>query len=286
MKIAIQLSLAVLLALPGWGRSAHAIDLWEQLKKAFQKESAKDIDKALPPALRGLKLFSDKHELEIGRQVAGNLLGAAPLVNDAGLQHYINLVGRWVASQSERRALVWRFGVIDSLDLNAFAVPGGYVFVTKGLYRLLQDESELAGVLAHEIGHISKKHHLHLMAQTRMLERGREILTEKTGENEQIQRLIGAGAEIFARALDKRAEYEADRIAVVLAARAGYDPFGLPVVLQDLGHVPREESRVALLFKTHPHPDDRLEQLDTAVGSRLDALKGARLGERFYRIKP
>jgi predicted Zn-dependent protease len=78
----------------------------------------------------------------------------------------------------------------------------------------------------------------------------------------------------------------ADRIAVVLAPRRVYDPFGLAVVLQDLGCVPRRESRVALLFKTHPHPDDRLAQLDSAVGSRLDALKGARLGERFYRVEP
>ena len=98
--------------------------------------------------------------------------------------------------------------------------------------------------------------------------------------------LIGSGGEIFARSLDKNAEFEADRIGVVLAARAGYDPFGLPTVLQDLGHVAKDDNRISLLFKTHPHPDDRLNQLGEAIGDRLDGLKGLTLESRFYRIKP
>lgn len=72
------------------------------------------------------------------------------VVNHPKLQQYVNTVGRWIASRSERADLNWHFGVIDSHDINAFAAPGGYIFVTKGLYRLLRNESELAGVLAHE----------------------------------------------------------------------------------------------------------------------------------------
>ena len=103
---------------------------------------------------------SKAEEIALGREITGNLLGAAPLVKDEALQKYINSVGRWVASQSDRPDLPWHFGVIESDDLNAFAAPGGYVMVTKGLYRKLTNEAQLAGVLGHEIGHIVKKHQL------------------------------------------------------------------------------------------------------------------------------
>ncbi len=283
LKKILPVTVALLL---GFARNAPGVDLWEQLKKALPEPISKRLPAPNASGLGDLLPFSQAEEVAIGRQVAGNLLGAAPLVNDLKLQQYINRVGGWVASRSERARLVWHFAVIDSEDLNAFAVPGGYVFVTKGLYRLLQSESELAGVLGHEIAHVNKKHHLHLLVQARLIEQGSEILKETAGESAAIKRLIGAGAEVLARALDKSAEFEADRMAVVLAARAGYDPFGLPLVLQELGRVPRQESRVALLFKTHPLPDDRLVRLDVAMSDRLDRFQGAVLAERFYRVRP
>lgn len=278
------------------GGAAHAADPWQDLLKAIEPKSQKGTESGQPQSspgggldlgvVRALTGFSQEEEVAIGRQAAGNILGAAPLVQDAKLQQYVNRVGRWVASQSERPDLNWHFGVIESNDLNAFAAPGGYIFVTKGLYRSLQSESELAGVLAHEVGHVIKKHHLKILQQSRLVDIGGKLLTKKVGENEYIKSLIGNGAEIFARSLDKNAEFEADRIAVILAARAGYDPFGLPTVLQDIGHVAKDDNRVSLLFKTHPHPDDRLSELGEAIGDRLDGLKGQTLENRFYRIRP
>ncbi len=207
-------------------------------------------------------------------------------MRDDKLQQYVNRVGRWLASQSERPEIAWHFGVIESNDINAFAAPGGYVLVTRGLYRQLRSEAELAGVLAHEIGHVIRKHHLKLLQQGRLVELGGKALSKQAGGDERVQKLIGSGAEIFARALDKDAEFEADRIAVVLAARAGYDPFGLPRVLQDIGHTARDEGGVALLFKTHPHPDDRLARLGEAVGDRLDGVPGLTLDQRLHRLEP
>lgn len=265
------------------GGAARAADPLEELKKTLKQGEPGGVDLG---ALRALGGFSQEEEIAIGRQAAGNILGAAPLVKDPTLQRYVNRVGRWIASQSERPDLPWHFGVIASDDLNAFAAPGGYVLVTRGLYRGLQNESELAGVLAHEVGHVVRKHHLKILQQARLVDIGGKALTTKVGENEYIKRLIGNGAEIFARALDKNAEFEADRTAVILAARAGYDPFGLPTVLQDLGRVSRDDSRIGLLFKTHPHPDDRLAELGNAVGSRLDGITGQTLEKRFYRLKP
>jgi predicted Zn-dependent protease len=229
---------------------------------------------------------ADAEELAVGRQIAGNLLGAAPLVKDKALQKYVNQVGRWVANQSERPDLAWHFGVIDSPDLNAFAAPGGYIFVTKGLYKLLKSEADLAGVLAHEVGHVVRKHHYKVIQQAKVVDFGSKLLAEKAGsDNQLVQQLIGSGAEIVARGLDKRAEYEADRMGVVLAARAGYDQYGLVEVLQQMGHYSGEDDAVKLLFKTHPHPDERLAKLDEALGDKLDDLHGATLPGRFYKLK-
>jgi predicted Zn-dependent protease len=231
--------------------------------------------------------ISAEDERKIGSQIAGNLLGAAPLVKDAKLQQYVNKVGRWVAQKSTRPDLAWTFGVIESSDINAFAAPGGYVFITRGLYAMLKDEAELAGVLGHEIGHVQQKHHLKVLQKQQMIDVGSKLLGRQVGGNDQnVQRIIGSGAEIMARGLDKSAEFEADRIGVVLAARAGYDPWGLPGVLQNLAAVSKGNSSVALLFKTHPAPEDRLTQLGDAMGDRLDGIKNGRsLGERFYSIK-
>lgn len=268
-----------------WGQS-----LDDLLKKAVggktqQKETpaGEDVLGGLVAAARGT---SKEEEIAIGRQIAGNLLGAAPLVKDEGLQKYVNQVGRWVALQSERPDLPWHFGVIESTDINAFAAPGGYIFVTRGLYGLLGSEAELAGVLAHEIGHVIRKHHLKLLQESRLIDVGGKLLSKQAGDNSAVQKVIGSGAEVAARSLDKGAEFEADRIAVVLCTRAGYEPYAFPEVLQLIGHFAKDEGSVALLFKTHPQPDDRLEKLGLAMGDRFDRVKGQSLQKRFYRLKP
>src|SRR5512135_2650810 len=158
-------------------------------------------------AVKDIKGPDESEEIAIGRQIAGDLLGAAPLVKDARLQKYVNQVGEWVASQSERPDLPWHFGVIQSEDLNAFAAPGGYIFVTLGLYRLMQNEADLAGVLGHEIGHVIRKHHLKILQQSKLVEAGSQALSQQV-RNDKLQQLIGSGAEIVARSLDKDAEFE------------------------------------------------------------------------------
>ncbi|MEQ1602871.1 MAG: M48 family metalloprotease [Methylophilaceae bacterium] len=235
-----------------------------------------------------LKNPSQADEIQLGRKITGNLLGAAPLVKDEALQKYVNQVGRWVASQSERADLPWHFGVVESNDINAFAAPGGYVIITKGLYRKLENEAQLAGVLGHEISHVVKKHQLKLLQKTQLLDFGARLLSKKLGnENQTVEKIIGSGAEVCARSLDKEAEFEADRMGLVLATRAGYAPFGLPEVLQSISQITRNDGSVALLFKTHPAPDDRLVSLGNAIGSKLDNIKADKtLENRFYKLKP
>lgn len=229
---------------------------------------------------------SRDEEVAIGREVTGSLLGAAPLVKDNGLQQYVNKVGHWVANQSERPDLPWKFGVIESSDLNAFAAPGGYVLITKGLYQTFQNEAQLAGVLGHEIAHVVKKHHLKVMQKQALLDMGAGLLGDKFGDNKLSKKAISTGAEISARNLDKSAEYEADRMGMILAYRAGYDVYGLPEVLQNMAQISKNDDSVALLFKTHPHPDERLAQLGESAGTQLDKLKpGKTLENRLYPLR-
>lgn len=290
------------------GISLHslAFDFQGALKDAAEKKiglkpestSPESKDAASTPATNAVatqeakpafnwKNPSKEEEIALGREITGNLLGAAPLVKDAALQKYVNSVGRWVASQSERPDLPWRFGVIDSSDLNAFSAPGGYVVLTKGLYLKLTNEAQLAGVLGHEIAHVVRKHQLKLLQKQQLLSMGAGFLSDQlTKGNDLISKVIGTGAEISARSLDKDAEYEADRLGLSYATRAGYEPFGLADVLQTLGQTSKDDSSVALLFKTHPLPDDRLSTLADAVGNKLDNIKnGKTLENRFYHIK-
>lgn len=288
----------------GLAASAHAFDFGKLLEEGLkQKQEQKAQEQAAQPAdgtapapkqkldasKLGFALFGDytpEQETRIGKQLAGDLLGAAPLVKDDGLQRYVNLVGNWVAQQSGRTDISWHFGVIESEDINAFAAPGGYVLVTKGLYRQLNNEAELAGVLGHEIAHITKKHHLKVLKKSTLIsELGKAVGNQTRNSDAAVQNLLGNGAEMMARGLDKDAEYEADRIGVVLAARAGYTPWGLPEVLQDLAALPAKDSRTSFLYKTHPLPADRLAKLGEAVGDRFDDVGGRDMASRFYRIK-
>ena len=230
---------------------------------------------------------SGEEEVALGRNIAGSLLGAAPLVKDEALQKYVNQVGRWVASQSERPDLPWRFGVIESTDLNAFAAPGGYVLLTKGLYQKIENEAQLAGVLAHEIAHVTKKHQLKVLQKQQLVGFGAGKLAEIFAkDNKLAKKAIDSGAEISARSLDKDAEFEADRMGMVLATRAGYEPYGLAEILQSIGQTNKADNSVALLFKTHPHPDERLTKLGSSAGNKFDGIKnGKTLVNRFYVLK-
>ena len=228
-----------------------------------------------------------EEEQKMGRDSAATLLGAAPLLNDPALQSYVNKVGTWVAQQSSVSNLTWRFGVLDSGNINAFAAPSGYVLITKGLVAILKNEAELAGVLAHEVGHIQQQHHLRQVVQQRI---SQAFIGESTnvsfqlglkGDSEVIQFKT---TDLYSNGLARSDELEADRVGAVLAARAGYDPFGLPAALQTMDGLNADDPSLALLFKTHPKPAERLVELETVMIT-LESYAGQPLGEeRFRRI--
>lgn len=241
----------------------------------------------IPESKRVLLSLNEQDEIKIGQQATANLLGVAPLVKDDGLQRYVNTVGRWVAMGSERPDLPWHFGVIDSADVNAFSAPGGYVLITRGLYASLSEEGELAGVLGHEITHVVERHQVELMRKSMLLEEGRKAIEKRldSDKDELVKRLVGNGAELFARRLDQDAEFEADRKGVVLAARAGYSPYGLPAVLQKIASVSKTDDRVQLLYKTHPAPEERLRMLDAVMGPDFYKYDKPNAGGKLYPLK-
>ena len=220
--------------------------------------------------------IDEKQEVSVGREMAGTVLGAAPLVNDAALQSYVNKVGRWIASQGERPDLQWRFGVIETNGINAFATPGGYILITRGLYEALENESQLAGVLGHEIAHVNKRHHITVMQKQAgtqgLVSLGAAAAGSRGGAGGAVaSQLSGLISDVLTKGLDKEAEYESDHLGVVLAARAGYGPNGLVEVLQKLQARAGEPS-LNLLFTTHPHPKDRLEKLSELMTPRMGDL--------------
>lgn len=262
---------------------AQALDLDKKsLKGAFDILSGSPEGGAETGGVPLIGNPNDAQETALGREIAGRLLATVPPLRQDALQSYVNQVGRYVAAQSDRPGLLWTFAVIDSDDINAFAAPGGYIFVTRGLYQLLDNEAELAAVLGHEIAHVNERHQVRLLQKNRALALGQEMLTRKV-KNESVKALAGTGVEVFARALDKEDEFACDRLGVFYAARAGYDPFAYVALLDRLG-IGSNSDRLALLFKTHPHPADRVAALAEGIGSRWDALPVGATPKRLARI--
>lgn len=272
---------------------AGKIAVLTALMMACSATSAFDLDVGkltdMLTKTKDLKTVDTTGEVEIGHGVAANLLGAVPPVKDDRLQAYINQLGWWlVQQQSERTDLTWHFAVLDTDSLNAFAAPGGYVFITRGLLLNMRNEAELAGVMAHEISHVLKRHHLNAIqknAQTGLVADLASMAAGSSKNASLADKAIGASTELYARGLDKDDEFEADRMGVVLAARAGYDPYGLPAVLQTLDGMNSQDSGLALMFKTHPAPQKRLELLDGLMAGSMDKYAAQADGkERFLKV--
>ena len=275
MRTIRMMAMACLLGttLPAAAFDLGSID-WKKAAETVQKvqKARTDID--------------EPQEIVLGDGIAANLLGAAPLLDNAAVQRYVNRIGRWLASQSERPDLPWLFGVLDDSDVNAFSTPGGNVFITKGLLAQMNSEAELAGVLAHEIAHVVRRHHVLAIkkgAQAELLTDLANDAIRQKGGDPKLAKLVSAGTEVYARGLDKNDEYEADRMGVVIAARGGYDPYGLPAVLQTLQSLNPSDSSLALMFKTHPALGDRLDLLDEEMSDQFAGLENQPdLADRFF----
>jgi predicted Zn-dependent protease len=231
-----------------------------------------DIGSVISNAGKAVKEPTQEEEIVIGQQFASILLGASPLLQNPAVQRYVNTLGRWLASQTERPDLPWTFGVLDDDGFNAFATPGGYILITKGLLARMRNEAELAGVLAHEIGHVVKKHHLGAMKSQGWAGLAADFAGAAAGNDKLKSVALDLGHKLLVSGLDKNDEYEADQLGVVIAARAGYDPYGLPSVLQMLQVQNGSEANFKLMFDTHPTPADRLDRLGKTMNAQFETM--------------
>jgi predicted Zn-dependent protease len=262
----------------------------------FNINKALDLGKKAIDNKEAFKDFTEEEEIQIGQAATAGFLGASPLHPDAALQRYVNRVGKWVALHSERPDLPWTFSVIDTETINAFALPGGSIIISSGLLKRLNSESELAGVLGHEIGHVVKKHQI-----TAIQSAARGNLAKSIGSDIANEKMRGGGAVgqavkpfainltadllkdgFFLRPLDRGLEYDADQYAIVIATRSGYDPYGLVGALQMLAQY-RGEPDDASVFRTHPAPSDRLAELEKFVPTVEKYAKQPQLLEARYR---
>lgn len=191
------------------------------------------------PATAGSVDVSEAHEIEMGDELAVSLLAGAKLLNNDAAQEYVNQVGRWLTLGTERVDLPWQFGIMNRTEIGAYPLPGGKVLVTRGMLKQLKTESELAGVLAHEIAHVLKRHQLQSLS------------------SDNAQTNLGA----ITVALPPAQEFEADRMAVVILARAGYDPLAYVNVLRRLQSDRSNDAGLAMLSAVHPPFGERIAQL-------------------------
>jgi predicted Zn-dependent protease len=226
-------------------------------------------------------------EIQFGRDVAARILARFPLDEDEKMTRYVNLVGESLALHAPRSELAFHFAILDTDSVNAYSAPGGYVFITRGLLNLMNDESELAAALAHEIAHVTLRHivkALNIHASDANAQAGLAHLLSGIGDPTKaaFTQAVGRAVDIlFDGGLRKADELEADRTAVVLLAETGYDPGALPRLLETIDRHRGDHTRI--INKTHPPVAERVAALnDFAASMQLAGLDYPRVTGRFH----
>ena len=213
-----------------------------------------------------LTLMSVEKELALGRRTDAEVRQKWGLYEDSALQEYVQKLGLRMARISHRPELSWRFTVVDDSSVNAFAAPGGYIYVTRGLLAYLCDEAELAGVLAHEIGHVTARHRAKGYTREHGAQAGLWLVRIFWPAARTLSGFADKGLDMLFLSYGRDAELESDRLAVGYTAACGWDPAGLPRVLTTLARLQDTGGEeVPTWLSTHPSSPDRVAQLEDGV---------------------
>jgi predicted Zn-dependent protease len=231
--------------------------------------------------------LSQDQEVELGRQYAEQIAAQLPLVRDPAVASYVTELGTRIARQTSRSNLEWRFSVVDAREVNAFAVPGGYVYVNRGLIERADQMSELAGVLGHEIGHVVLRHSVKQMEKATKTNVGIAVVCTLTGwcESGTAQVAINVAGSAWFAHHSRRDEAAADSDAVFSVSRAGIHPAGIPRFFETLLRERRTSpGPFETWFRTHPLEEDRVERTRDLVES-LDAaaIQGLQVDDPGFR---
>lgn len=234
--------------------------------------------------------FSDEEEMSMGREAAQDVEKKYKLLDDAVLEPYLQDVGRRVAEASRRPNLDYHFKVVDSSAVNAFSLPGGYVYVDRGLLDFVGTESELVGVLAHEVGHVVAYHSMNDVARRWLVDRlvyeGQKAgLLSDQQIHDMLQQYGGAALLFVNRKFNREEENEADLLGLYNTERAGWDPEGLVTFLNRLTEFGADRDIVKLLLRRHPLPEERVEILRNELKQHPPPSGLKRNSSAFRRVK-
>ena len=239
-------------------------------------------------------MMSENQELDLGRQYHQQVLRQYKEYKNPPLQQYVNEIGQKLASQSHRSNLIFRFYLLDSPEVNAFAVPGGYIYITRGIMAYMQDEAQLAGVIGHEIGHVTARHGVRQHAQSQLAGLLGEAVAIGTG-NRQAAELSNVLGGAIVRGYGRAHELESDRLGAEYLAKSGYDSKKMIEVVgilkdQELASRARAkaEGRPTVsyhgLFSTHPRNDIRLKQVVAEAEKYESPQKNTNNSAKFMRL--
>jgi beta-barrel assembly-enhancing protease len=261
MKLTAALVVVCLFS-PASAARAQFGSLGDKLKQA--QDAKGKVDKRV-----GEIKISDADERKLGEEVSARLRQDFGVYQDKEVTKYVSLVGKILTQGSSRPYLDWQFIILDTDGVNAFASPGGIVHVTRGLLGLVKTESELAGVLGHEITHVTEKHTVHAIEKNKVVSLSAQEAGSSSGLAQSVlSQLAGAAYKnIISNAFDRDDEVEADKIGVTLANKAGYAPGGLADVLKRLEERNSNQDQPNGLFASHPLIKDRLANISTAIST-------------------
>ncbi len=228
-----------------------------------------------------LMFLSEKDDVELGRQYAPQIekeLGGK--IEDPILQNYINEVGLRVAKVSQKPYFDYHFAALDHESTNAFALPGGHVYITRGMLEKLESESQLAAILGHETGHIVARDVVNAMSN----QIGMSLLVAAaamSGSSGQVAGAADMARQIIGLKFSRTDEHDADVAGLDYAVRAGYDPYGMVETMQILESL--QETRPPEFFSTHPSPENRIGYISERIQTKYAAAADFRKGEQEYR---
>ena len=211
---------------------------------------------------RDFVLIPESQEIEIGRQAADQAAQTIGLYDNAAVQNYVSELGKKLAAQSERPNLPWRFQVVDDPAVNAFALPGGFIFVTRGILTHLTEEAQLVAVLGHEIGHVTARHSVRQLSKAQLAQVGLAAVSV-VSDTGAIGQLGAAGLGILFLKYGRDAEREADDLGFRYSLNTGYAVRSMPDVFGTLKRVGEAAGAQTLpnWLSTHPSPDERIARI-------------------------
>ena len=211
--------------------------------------------------------MTDAEEQELGKQVSEKIRTRYGVVQDAAVHRYISLVGTALAQGSTRPSLPWTFVVLDTDGVNAFAAPGGFVHITRGALALIKNEAELAGVLGHEIIHVTEKHTIRAIQKSKAVQMG--AAETLSGSSALMEKAVTATYDnIVERGFGRAEENESDENGVALANKTGYAPNGLVTFLTTLKDRNKESVEKRGLFASHPEMQERLDKITRQIAAQ------------------